>query len=280
MRMGTQDLGTGTRTLVAVVTAESLGLQPSQIKPEIGDTMYGVSPGSGGSTITYSAGRAIRLAAEDAARQLLAAAAIQLEISVDDLELAEGAVRPRGVPDKAIPIAKLVRDHQRAGRAPIDGQGRSEQQPIAPSVSGHAVRVSVDRGTGRVQVLDDHVVQDVGRALNPALVEGQIRGGAAQAIGWALLEQLVHDDAGQLLTGTFLDYPLPRAEDVGHLSTTSVEVPAPNGPLGARGIGEAPVIPGPAAVANAIAAAIGVRLRQLPMTPARVWRAVAPRDAS
>jgi CO/xanthine dehydrogenase Mo-binding subunit len=118
------------------------------------------------------------------------------------------------------------------------------------------------------------VVQDVGRVLNPALVAGQQHGAAAQGVGWATLEALVHGEDGELRSGTFLDYALPRAEDVRGLSTTSVEVPAPEGPLGAKGIGEAPVIPAAAAVANASAAATGLRLRDLPMTRRRVWEAL------
>ncbi len=232
------------------------------------------SPGSGGSTITYSAGRAIRRAAEAVGQRLLDAAALQLEIAVEDLELFEGTVRPRGTPEKAIPLAKLVRANARAGREPIEAKGLADSPGLAPSVSGHVVRVRVDRDTGEVAVLADHVVQDVGRVLNAALVEGQQHGAAAQGIGWATLEQLVHDGNGQLLSGTFLDYALPRAEDVGRLNVTSVEVPAADGPLGAKGIGEAPVIAGAAAVANAIAAATGARLRDLPMTRPRVWRAL------
>ena len=145
---------------------------------------------------------------------------------------------------------------------------------MAPSVSGHVARVRVDQDTGAIEVLEDHVIQDVGRVLNPALVAGQQHGGAAQGIGWATLEELRHDENGQLMTGTFLDYAMPRARDIGHLSTTSVEVPAPDGPLGAKGIGEAPVIAGPAAIANAVAAATGLRLRDLPMSRLRVWRAL------
>jgi len=125
-----------------------------------------------------------------------------------------------------------------------------------------------------MDVLEDNVAQEEGRVLNSALVGGQQHGAAAQGIGWATMEQLVHDGNGQLLTGTFLDYALPRAEDVGRLEVTSVEVPAPDGPLGAKGIGEAPVIAGAAAIANAVAAATGVRLRDLPMHRQRVWRAL------
>jgi CO/xanthine dehydrogenase Mo-binding subunit len=259
------------------IVADALGIAPDavQIVTLDSDGAPG-SPGSGGSTITYSAGRAIRSAAEEVGKRLLAAAALQLEIAVEDLELVDGAVRPRGTPGKAIPIAKLVRAHARAGRSPIEAQAGSEEPSLAPSVSGHVVRVRVDRETGAVAILADHVVQDVGRVLNAALVVGQQHGAAVQGIGWATHEQLVHDANGQLLSGTFLDYALPRAEDVGRLEATSVEVPAPDGPLGAKGIGEAPVIAGAAAVANAIAAATGVRMRELPMTRPRVWRALNP----
>ena len=260
------------------IVADVLGLDPDLVEIVALDSSSApMSPGSGGSTITYSAGRAIRRAAEATAQLLLEAAAVELEIAVDDLELVDGTVRPRGTPERAIPLAKLVRANARAGRAPIEAHGRSENPGMAPSVAGHVARVRVDRDTGAIEVLEDHVVQDVGRVLNPALVAGQQHGGAAQAIGWATIEELVHDENGQLQTGTFLDYAMPRARDVGRLSTTAVEVPAPEGPLGARGIGEAPVIPGPAAIANAVAAATGLRLRDLPMNRLRVWRALNDR---
>ena len=257
------------------IVADALGISQDLVQIVTLDSDAAPSsPGSGGSTITYSAGRAIRRAAEAVGERLLEAAALQLEIAVEDLELVNGSVQPRGTPEKAIQIAKLVRANARAGREPIEAQGRADVPSLAPSVSGHVVRVRVDRETGAVTVLADHVVQDVGRVLNAALVEGQQHGAAAQGIGWATMERLVHDGNGQLLSGTFLDYALPRAEDVGRLDVTSVEVPAPDGPLGAKGIGEAPVIAGAAAVANAIAAATGVRLRELPMTRPRVWRAL------
>lgn len=257
------------------IVADALGISPDLVQIVTLDSDAApASPGSGGSTITYSAGRAILRAAEEVGRRLLEAAALQLEIAVEDLELFEGSVRPRGTPDKAIPLAKLVRANARVGREPIEGQGRAESPSLAPSVSGHVARVAVDRETGAIRVLADHVVQDVGRVLNAALVEGQQHGATAQGIGWATLERLVHDTNGQLLSGTFLDYAMPRAENVGALHATSVEVPAPDGPLGAKGIGEAPVIAGAAAIANAVAAATGLRLRDLPMTRPRVWRAL------
>jgi CO/xanthine dehydrogenase Mo-binding subunit len=134
--------------------------------------------------------------------------------------------------------------------------------------------VRVDRETGEVTLLRHVVCQDVGRALNPALVEGQMRGAAAQGMGWALYERLDHDEDGRLLTGSFLDYAIPKAEHVPEIDTLIVEVPAPDGPFGAKGIGEAPVVAGPAAVANAVARATGTRLYELPMTPPRVWQAL------
>ena len=117
------------------------------------------------------------------------------------------------------------------------------------------------------------IAQDVGRALNPALVEGQMRGGVAQGIGWALLEGMPFDDQGQLLSGSFMDYAVPDSLDVPNIETLIVEVPAPDGPFGAKGIGEAPVCGSPAAVANAVANAAGVRVYQLPITASRLWAA-------
>jgi CO/xanthine dehydrogenase Mo-binding subunit len=141
-------------------------------------------------------------------------------------------------------------------------------------VAAHLSHVRVDRETGEVELLAHVIAQDVGRVLNPALVEGQMRGGATQGMGWALFEQLDHDEDGHLLTGSFLDYAIPVAERVPEIETLIVEVPAPDGPFGAKGIGEAPVVGAAAAIANAVAAAVGVRLRELPMTPSRVWQAL------
>jgi len=272
---GTVDMS-GVEGGFQAIVAEVLGVDPSTVAMEVVDTAAAPpTPGSGGSTITLSVGRAIRLAAEDARDALLQAAALQLEISVDDLELAEGTVRPKGTPERAIPLSRLVRHHASQGRAPIEGHARSEIMSLSPSVAGHVAHVRVDRATGRVEVLRQHLVQDVGRVLNPALVAGQQHGAAAQVVGWALRERLGHDANGQPQATTFLEYALPRAEDVGRIDTTPVEVPSPDGPFGAKGIGEAPVIPGPAAIANAIAAATGVRLRSLPMDPVSVWRALS-----
>ena len=220
--------------------------------------------------------KAVEGAARAAREKVLAAASQELEIAPDDLEVVDGVVRAIGAPDRSITVEEIAGKALRFGGIyePIEGHGGSAQTKGAPSVAAHLSHVRVDRETGEVELLRHVIAQDVGRALNPALVEGQMRGGATQGMGWALFEQLDHDEDGHLLTGSFLDYAIPVAERVPEIETLIVEVPAPDGPFGAKGIGEAPVIGAAPAIANAVAAAVGVRLRELPMTPPRVWQAL------
>ena len=270
----------GTAGAFQAIVAEVLGVNPDMVQVVTADTGSAPqSPGSGGSTVTYSAGRAVRLAADDARRRLLRAASLELEIAEADLEIANGVVRPRGTPDRSIPIARLIRANDRAGRAPIEGHATSEHRSLAPSVAAFVAHARVDPETGTVTLLAFDAVQDVGRAINPALVTGQQHGGAAQAAGWALLEALRHDATGQLLTASFLDYALPRAADLPAFGTSFVEVPAADGPFGAKGIGEAAVVGGAAAIANAVAAASGVRPNELPITAPGLWRAMRDRPS-
>ena len=267
----------GTETGFQVIAAEAFGLAPERIRVVAGDTAQaGYAPVSGGSKITYTVGRAVQRAAEQARERLLDVAATELEIAPEDLELVDGEVRPIGSPDRAVSVADLARKILRFGSvyAPVEGYGGLAQTSRAPSAAAHLTHVRVDRETGRVTVLRHVVAQDVGRALNPALVEGQMLGGVTQGFGWALYEELAFDDSGQLRTGSFVEYAVPTIDTVPPIDLEIVEVPAPDGPFGAKGIGEAPVVGVPAAVANAIAAAVGVRLRELPMTPERVWRAL------
>lgn len=271
----------GTTGAFQLIAAETFGVDPSMVEVVSLDTDGAPqSPLSGGSVITYSSGKAIREAAIEARRQLLAYAAHEMEIDPADLEIVDGVVRPLGSPDRGRAIAKFAAALHDLGAtaAPVEGHATTVQSNLAPSTAAHLAHVRLDAETGDVTVLGYVVVQDVGRAINPALVEGQMRGAAAQGIGWALHEELIHDPEGQLLTGTFLDYAIPRSTDIPDIDTLIVEVPAPDGPFGAKGIGEASVIPGPAAVASAIAAAGGPRLRELPMTRARIWTAMRARD--
>jgi CO/xanthine dehydrogenase Mo-binding subunit len=267
----------------AVIAAAAFGLSPDKVRVVTADTATGPYAGaSGGSKITYTVGKAVEGAARSAREKVLAAASQELEIAPDDLEVVDGVVRAVGAPDRSITVEEIAGKALRFGGRyePIEGHGGSAQTRGAPSVAAHLSHVRVDRETGEVELLAHVIAQDVGRALNPALVEGQMRGGAAQGMGWALFEQLEHDEDGRLLTGSFLDYAIPVADRVPDIETLIVEVPAPDGPFGAKGIGEAPVVAAAPAIANAVAAATGIRLRELPMTPPRVWQALrAPRGA-
>ena len=269
---------TGVETGFAAIAAEAFGVDASRVRVVNADTSSAPYAGtSGGSKVTYTVGRAVERAALEARERLLEVAADELEISPLDLEIVDGVIQPVGVPAKAIAIDELAPKILSFGsrHMPVEGHGRSAQTQ-APQAAAHLSHVRIDPETGAVTVLAHVIAQDVGRALNPALVEGQMQGGAVQGLGWALLEELAHDDHGQLTTGTFVDYAMPTAPGTPAIEAQIVEVPAPEGPYGAKGVGEAPIVGVAAAVGNAIAAATGgVRLTRLPMTPQRVWQAVS-----
>ncbi len=267
----------GTETTFQTIAAEAFGLPVDAVRVVAGDTSQVAYAGiSGGSKVTYTVGRAVQRAAEQAHQRLLEVAAAELEIAPEDLEVVDGAVRPVGSPDRAIAVAELARKVLTFGSpyAPVEGYAGVAQTSRAPGAAAHLSHVRVDRDTGDVTLLHHVIAQDVGRALNPALVEGQLLGGTVQGFGWALLEQLAYDGDGQLRTGSFVEYAMPTIDRIPPIDVEIVEVPAPDGPYGAKGIGEPPVVGVPAAVANAITAAVGIRLRELPMTPERVWRAL------
>ena len=269
----------GVETGFASIAAEAFGVSLDRVRVVNADTSSAPYAGvSGGSKVTYTVGRAVERASLEARDQLLSVAADELEIAPEDLEIVDGAVQPKGVPGRAMAIEELAGKILTFGskHPPVEGRGRVSQ-PQAPQAAAHLSHVRVDRDTGAVTLLGHVVAQDVGRALNPALVEGQLQGGATQGLGWALLEELAHDENGQLITGSFVDYGLPTAAFTPRIDTEIVEVPVPEGPYGAKGVGEAPVVAVAGAVANAIAAATGgVRMRALPMSAERVWRALGP----
>jgi CO/xanthine dehydrogenase Mo-binding subunit len=272
----------GTMTGFATLAAEGLGIASEQVSVTSADTASAPrSPVSGGSVITYSTGRAVQKATEALKEKILAYASLLLEIDVRDLELADGGVQPKGTPERRMTLAEIgeALDGFSSDFEPLEGHGGSVPPVLAPLTSAHLVHVRVDRDTGEVEVLRYVIAQDVGRALNPAIIEGQLHGGATQGLGWALSEAMEYDEQGQLLTGTFLDYAIPQAPDVPVFEVIIVEVPAPDGPYGAKGIGEGPVCGAAAAVANALADATGVRYRTMPMTPPRVWRGIREAEA-
>ncbi len=275
--LGSVDL-TGTNTTFAMVAAEAFGLDdPSQVRISSVDTDAAPYAGaSGGSKITYTVGPAVLQAAQDARQQVLRVAAAELEASVDDLEIVSGRVQVRGVPGKAKTLAEIYTLSASFGakHAPVQGQGRTAVTDRSPGMAVHVVRVHVDRETGRVTPVRYVAVQDVGRAINPATVESQIHGGSAQAVGWGLLEQIVFGEDGSAVTASLMDYPLPKSTQVPDLEAVLVEVPSIAGPYGAKGVGEPPVVPGAAALANAVKAASGARVTEMPLTAERVRRAL------
>ncbi|HEY3019405.1 MAG TPA: xanthine dehydrogenase family protein molybdopterin-binding subunit, partial [Solirubrobacteraceae bacterium] len=219
---------TGTETVFAAIAAETFGLPVEDVRVVAGDTAGTAYAGiSGGSKVTYTVGRAVERAAAEARERLLQAASAQLEIAPEDLEIVGGEVRPVGTPGRAVAVRELAGRILRFGspHEPPEGRAGVAQTSRAPSAAAHVVRVRVDRETGEVAVLEHVIVQDVGRALNPALVEGQLVGGAVQGLGWALYEELVHDEDGRLRTGSFADYAMPTAGVVPPIRAEVVEVP-------------------------------------------------------
>ena len=273
VHIGSADLN-GTATGMQLLAAEAFGVPSDRVKVILSDTDTAPYAGaSAGSKVTYTTGAAVVLAAREARQQALAIAAEEMEAAVEDLEIADGRVQVRGVPDRAIPLGELARKTMDFGGkyAPVFAHGRLAQTDTAPAFCAQLAEVEVDGETGAVRVHRLVVAQDVGRAINPAAIGGQLMGGAAQGIGWALYEQMQYDDRGQLLSGTWLDYAVPAMPQVPRLEILLVEVPSEHGPFGARGVGEAPVVPTAAAVANAIADATGMRLTDLPMSAPSVW---------
>jgi CO/xanthine dehydrogenase Mo-binding subunit len=265
--IGTVDVS-GATTGLAMIAAEAFGLSMDKVRIETGDT--GVAPFgplAAGSQVTYSVGGAVHEAALEAKRQLLEIATEELEAAPEDLEITDGRVAVRGVPERFVEITRLVAiSTEFMGRhRPIQATGRSAVLSASPQFTVHIARVRTDPETGGFQLTGYAAIQDVGRAINPPEIKGQIHGGAAQGLGRALGEQLAYTPDGQLRTASFLDYELPSADQLPDIDVRLIEVASPVGPLGAKGVGEPPAIPGPAAITNALARATGTRVRDLPI---------------
>ncbi len=273
--VGSVDL-TGSDTVMRMIAAEILNQPPDSIRLVHGDTDSSPFMGAtGGSKVTYTLGSAVKQAAEDARRQILDIAADRLEAATGDLELVPGRVQVRGAASRGINLKEIATRSMSFGAryAPVYGRGSVAITGGAPMFTAHVARVAVDPETGQTTVLEYAAAQDIGFAINPAEVEGQMMGGIVQGLGWALYEQMQYDEQGQLLNSSFMDYAIPGARVAPKIDTLLVEVSSANGPFGAKGVGEPPVIPGAAVIANAIAAAVGVRVTRIPMTPERVFMA-------
>ena len=274
--VGSNDIS-GTNTSFAQIAAEELAIPVSRVRVSTGDTHTAPFAGlSAGSKTLFTVGRAVKAAAEDARRQILDTAAQRLEVPVEELECADGVVRSRSDPQKSLTFDRLARITTNFGAAypPVVGRGAIAARRQAPGFSVQAAEVEVNTETGQVRVLRHVTAQDAGFAVNPLSVEGQMQGGTTQGIGMGLYEEMLYDDRGRLLNPSLLDYRMPTAGDVPHIETLIVEVPSEDGPYGARGVGEPPVVPTSAAIANAVHDAIGVRITEIPITAERILRAL------
>jgi CO/xanthine dehydrogenase Mo-binding subunit len=270
---GSVDIG-GTRAAMAMIVAETLGLRAEDINPSIPDTSsIGFTGGTGGSRVCYATGHACYNAAEDVKAEMCRRAALQLEVAEDDVEFEDGSFVCKSDPTQRLTFAEVAANQGSTG-GPITGKGTINAGGPGNAFAVHIVDVEIDPDTGKVEILRYTAVQDVGKAVHPSYVEGQIQGGAVQGIGWALTEGYFYTDDGQMANPTFLDYRMPTTFDIPLIETILVEVPNPASPHGIRGVGEVPLVPPMAAIANAIYDAIGCRLGELPMSPDRVVAAL------
>jgi len=263
----------GTNQGLALIAASAYGVDIERVKIVTGDTDTSPLTGiSAGSKTTYTVGAAVIEAAEDARKQTLDIAAGELEAAVADLDIVGDRVVVEGVPDKSITLAAIGKKGNtfQSRVPPVFGTSALGFSVQAPAFAAQLARIEVDPDTGQITLTDFVCAQDVGKLLNPLGAEGQIQGGAVQSLGFALTEGLMYSDEGRLMNPSLLDYRKLTAADVPNIETIIVEVPAPAGPFGGRGVGEPPIIPAPAAVANALQDATGVRLTVLPLTPERV----------
>lgn len=286
---GAQENGSGAVMGLPLLVAEELGMQPGDFSILYQDTDAGPwDMGSSGSQTTFNNGRAVVEAAREVRDKLLDLAAEKLEVAREDLRLADGAVSIVGAPDRSVSIAELAGE----GTAILGkGSGAVPENPPAepgegclgrlgmesflePQLFTHAVRVKVDRETGVVRVLQVAAAHDSGTIVNRIGADGQVYGGVVMGIGQALSERTEFDDQGRQRNPHLLDYKLATASDVPRIDVDWIENPAENGgPQGSKGVGEPPSVPTAGAIGNAIAKVIGARVRELPMTPERVWAA-------
>tara|TARA_B100001123_G_scaffold203739_2_gene231011 strand:- start:3704 stop:6013 length:2310 start_codon:yes stop_codon:yes gene_type:complete len=276
---GSADLA-GSRTAAAMHVAEVLGIRPEDVHPSVADTdSIGYTAISAGSSAVYKTGWASFEAARDLQRQLAGRAALIWDVSVDDVETADGVFTHRSDPELRLTLKELAARQNTTG-GPLLGRAGGAWGGESPGFAVHIVDVEVDPETGKTDVLRYTAIQDPGTAVHPSYVEGQIQGGAVQGIGWALNEEYVTDEKGVMQNASWLDYRMPIAKDLPMIDTQIVEVPNPDHPTGVRGVGEVSIIPPVPAIANAINQALGIRMGEVPMSPAALLEAIWEKDSA
>ena len=271
---GSMDIG-GSRTAIAQMFAEVLGLPIEDVIPTVGDTdSVGFTSTSGGSGVAFKSGWAAFEAANDVKRQLIQRAAMIWETDEDQVEYADGGLRHKSDTELRISFKDIAARMPETG-GPVVGRANMNPGGSAGSYAANIVDIEVDPETGKVDILRYTAFQDVGTAVHPSYVEGQIQGGTVQGIGWALNEEYYMSDDGAMLNASLLDYRMPVALDLPMIEPVMLEVPNPAHPYGVKGVGEANIVPPLAAIANAIYDAVGVRMYELPMNPQSVTKALA-----
>ncbi len=270
---GSTDIG-GTRTSIAMQLAETLGIFAEDVHPVVGDTdMVGYNDVTGGSRVTFASGYAAYEAGEDIKRQMIDRCAQIWETKPEDVSYENGSIQCKSDPSKKFTFKELAGKLHATGGT-IVGRASVDPQQAGGAFATHIVDVEVDRDTGKVDILRYTATQDAGTAIHPSYVEGQIQGGAVQGIGWGLNEEYMYNNKGEMINASYLDYRMPTSLDLPMIDTVIVEVPNPGHPYGVRGVGEVPIVPPPAALANAIYRATGVRMEELPMSPPRLLKKI------
>ena len=274
---GSTDIG-GTRVSIAMQAAEVLGIPAEDVHPTVADTdSVGYTFLTGGSRVTFATGWAAYECAQDIKNKMIERASTIWEVSVDDIDLVDGVFQHRSDPDLKLTFKDLSGRLNSTG-GPISSQVSVDPKGAGGAFSTHIVDVEADPETGKVTILNYTAIQDAGKAIHPSYVEGQMQGGVVQGIGWALNEEYFFNDKGQMENSSFLDYRMPTSLDLPMINTVIVEVANPGHPFGVRGVGEIPIVPPMAAIANAMYQALGARMHHLPMTPGAVLEALWEKD--
>jgi CO/xanthine dehydrogenase Mo-binding subunit len=281
--------GQGQETTFAQIAADVLGVSPDDVTVTYGDTQMGVGYGTGGSRGTVVGGSAVYKAAGLLRDKMQLIASHLLEAASADLELVDGSWSVRGVPGRKIAVAEIIKTAHEPGRLPEQMEpGLAVSSSFNPGDSTapfgtHIAFIEIERDTGIVTVLRYVAADDCGTIISPVLVDGQVMGGIAQGLSQALFEELVYDDDGQLLTGTLMDYHLPRADQIPTATIIHTHTTTPLNPLGVKGIGEAATIGSTPAIVNAVHDALepfGIRHLDMPLKPHKLWQALQAADGS
>ena len=274
---GSTDIG-GTRASIAMQAAEVLGIPAEDVDPSVGDTdSVGYTFLTGGSRTTFATGWAAYECAQEIKQKMIERAASIWDVDVDVVDLVDGVFQHTSDQELQMSFKELAGQLNRTG-GPVSAQVSVDPRGAGGAFATHIVDVEVDPDTGKVTILDYTAIQDVGKAIHPSYVEGQIQGGVVQGIGWALNEEYRFSSDGRMENSSFLDYRMPTSLDLPMIGTVIVEVANPGHPYGVRGVGEVPIVPPMAAIANAIYHAVGVRMNQLPMSPDAILESLWAKD--